>query len=114
PLAEPMNGKTMQWMRGIAEKYQCVVMGSLIISENNHFYNRLIWMNADGTFEKYDKKHLFTLAKEDKTYTAGKERLIVDLNGWKICPVICYDLRFPVWLRNHQSDYDLLIIIANW
>ncbi|MGV8879051.1 MAG: amidohydrolase [Sphingobacteriaceae bacterium] len=113
-LAEPMNGKTMEWMRAIAEKYQCVVTGSLIIIENNLFFNRLIWMKADGTFNQYDKRHLFTIGKEHHTYTGGKERLIVELNEWKICPVICYDLRFPLWLRNNLEGYDLLIVVANW
>jgi omega-amidase len=113
-LAEPMNGKSMQWMHSIAKKYDCVVAGSLIISDKEKYYNRLIWMLPDGTFKQYDKKHLFTLSKEHETYTPGRERLIVELNGWKICPAICYDLRFPVWLRNDRSEYDLLIIIANW
>lgn len=113
-LAEPMNGKTMQWMQHIAQKYKAVVTGSLIISENGNYYNRLIWMRPDGSFECYDKKHLFALGKEHHTYTEGTEKLIVELNGWKICPVICYDLRFPVWLRNNDAEYDLLIVVANW
>src|SRR5579872_1169237 len=114
PLAEPMNDKTMLWMHKIAKQYECVVTGSLIITEGGKFYNRLIWMNADGTYNYYDKRHLFTLAKEHHTYTAGKKKLIVELKGWKICPVICYDLRFPVWLRNVNGAYDLLIVVANW
>lgn len=113
-LAEPMNGKTMQWMQQTASKYGCVVTGSIIIKEDNKFYNRLIWMRSDGTFEHYDKKHLFTLGKEPETYTAGNQRLIVELNGWKVCPMVCYDLRFPAWLRNNHQAYDLLIIVANW
>jgi omega-amidase len=113
-LAEPMNGKTMQWMETIAKKYECVVTGSLIIKVDNKFYNRLIWMRPDSTFECYDKRHLFALGKEHNTYTAGTQRLIVELNGWKICPVICYDLRFPVWLRNVDDAYDLLLVVANW
>ncbi len=113
-LAEPMNGKTMQWMHKIAKQYDCVVTGSLIIKEGDKFYNRLIWMCPDGAFKQYDKRHLFTLAKEQNTYTAGKKKLIVELKGWKICPVICYDLRFPVWLRNVNEAYDLLIVVANW
>lgn len=113
-LAEPMNGRTMQWMEGIARRYEAVVTGSLIITENDKYYNRLIWMRPDGTYEKYDKRHLFGMAKEPTTYTAGHSRLIVELNGWKICPVVCYDLRFPVWLRNKNAEYDLLIIVANW
>ncbi len=114
PLAESMNGKTMQWMEAVAKKYDCVVTGSLIITENNKFYNRLIWMRNNGTFEYYDKRHLFALGKEHQTYTAGKKRLIVELKGWKICPVICYDLRFPVFLRNKDAVYDLLLVVANW
>jgi omega-amidase len=113
-LAEPMGGKTMQWMHKIAKQYNCVITGSLTIKDSGKFYNRLIWMRPDGTHEHYDKRHLFTLAKEQETYTAGTEKLIVDLKGWKICPVICYDLRFPVWLRNVGGEYDLLIVVANW
>jgi predicted amidohydrolase len=113
-LAEPMQGKTMQWMQKTARQYSCVVTGSLIITEDEKFYNRLIWMRPDGTYECYDKRHLFGMAKEHLTYTAGKKKLIVELKGWKICPVICYDLRFPVWLRNVDEAYDLLIIVANW
>jgi omega-amidase len=113
-LAEPMNGKTMLWMHKIAKEYECVVTGSLIIKEGEKFYNRLIWMRPDGKYQCYDKRHLFTMAKEHQTYTAGKDKLIVELKGWKICPVICYDLRFPVWLRNVNEAYDLLIIVANW
>ena len=113
-LAEPMNGKTMQWMQTVAKKYDCVVTGSLIIKDGGNYYNRLIWMHTDGTFVYYDKRHLFTLAKENEIYTPGNERLIVELKGWKICPVICYDLRFPIWLRNSGTAYDLLLIVANW
>lgn len=113
-LAETMNGKTIQWMEQIAKKYDCVITGSLIITEDDKFYNRLIWMMPDGTFKHYDKRHLFALSNEHHTYTAGTERLIVELNGWKICPVICYDLRFPVWLRNNDAAYDMLLIVANW
>ncbi len=113
-LAEPMNGKTMIWMHKIAKQFECVVTGSLIIKEDENFYNRLIWMRPDGKYQYYDKRHLFTLAKEHHTYTAGKSKLIVELKGWKICPVICYDLRFPVWLRNVNEAYDLLIVVANW
>ncbi len=113
-LAEPMNGKTMMWMHKTATQFECVVTGSLIIKEGDKFYNRLVWMRPDGKYQCYDKRHLFTLAKEHQTYTAGTQKLIVELNGWKICPVICYDLRFPVWLRNVNETYDLLIVVANW
>lgn len=113
-MAEPMGGKTMQWMQMIAEKYECVVTGSLIISEKGKYYNRLIWMLSDGSYKYYDKRHLFGLGQEDHTYAPGKKKLIVELKGWKICPVICYDLRFPVFLRNVNGEYDLLLIVANW
>ncbi len=112
-LAEPNNGKTLQWMINEAKKNNTAITGSVIISENNHFYNRLFFVFPNGNYEKYDKKHTFTLAKENETYIAGTERLIVDYKGWKICPLICYDLRFPVWARNTE-DYDVLIYVANW
>jgi omega-amidase len=113
-MAEPMDGKTMQWMKKMAMLYECVITGSLIIKEKDKYYNRLIWMRPDGSCEYYDKRHLFALGKEHNTYTAGNKKLIVELKGWKICPVICYDLRFPVWLRNVNETYDLLLIVANW
>jgi omega-amidase len=119
-LAEPMNGKTFKWMKQMAGQTRATITGSLIIREQDRYYNRLIWMNPDGTFFKYDKRHLFRIAEEDHYFAAGKDQLITDLNGWKICPLICYDLRFPVWSRNsflkekHQLAYDLVIYIANW
>jgi len=113
-LAEEMGGKTMQWMHQQAAKFDSVITGSLIIKEKDKYYNRLIWMRPDGSHEKYDKRHLFGLGKEDHVYSAGRDKLFVELNDWKICPVICYDLRFPVWLRNVNAEYDLLLIVANW
>lgn len=113
-LAESMDGQTMTWLKDTAKRYDCVVTGSLIIYEDNNFYNRMIWMLPDGSFEKYDKHHLFGLGGEDKIYTAGQEQVIVDLKGWKIRLAICYDLRFPVWLRNNDGAYDILLIIASW
>lgn len=113
-LAEETNGKTMQWMKQMASKYDCVVTGSLIIKENDLYYNRLIWMMPDGTFACYNKRHLFGLGEEDKNYTPGSEKTVVTLKGWKIRLAICYDLRFPVWLRNQNEEYDILLIIASW
>lgn len=113
-LAEETGGKTMQWMTQIAFKYDCVVAGSLIIKENGNYFNRLIWMLPDGSFSHYDKRHLFGLGEEDKTYTPGHEKVIVDLKGWKMRLSICYDLRFPVWLRNKDEEYDILLLIASW
>ena len=113
-LAEEMGGKTMEWMQQVAVKYECVVTGSLIIKENGLYYNRLIWMLPDGSYSHYDKRHLFGFGKEDQHYAAGKEKVIVELKGWKIRLAICYDLRFPVWLRNQNKEYDILLLIASW
>jgi len=112
-LAEEMGGKTMQWMKNTAKDKSCVVVGSLIIGENGHCYNRLVWMRGDGSYKTYDKRHLFRMMDEHKYFSGGGERIVVELNGWKICPLVCYDLRFPVWSRN-RNEYDCLIYIANW
>jgi omega-amidase len=112
-VAETMQGETIQWMQTIAKAKKAAILGGLIIKENNHFYNRLVFVYPSGELVKYDKKHLFTLAGEDKVYTPGNEKIIIDYNGFKICPLICYDLRFPVFSRNVE-DYDLLIYVANW
>lgn len=113
PLAEDTNGPTLQWMQSIAKEKKCAITGSLIVQENGHYFNRLYFVFPDGAYQQYDKKHTFTLAGEHKTFTAGKERIVVDYEGWKICPLICYDLRFPVWARN-TSNYDVLLYAANW
>jgi predicted amidohydrolase len=112
-LAEPDKGPTFKWMQKMASEKDAAVTGSLIISDGGNFYNRLYFVYPDGSSQKYDKRHTFTLAKEDETYASGSERLIVEYKGWKICPLVCYDLRFPVWSRNTE-DYDLLIYVANW
>ena len=117
-VAETMDGETLKWMSDQARRFNCAITGSLIIEENGNYYNRLIWMDRHGEYQTYDKRHLFTYGGEHKKFNAGKERLIVELNGWRICPMICYDLRFPVWSKNTYDngkyDYDLLIYIANW
>jgi len=112
-IAETMDGKSVDWMREQAAKLNAVICGSLVLEEDKKYFNRLVWMRPDGSFETYDKRHLFTLAGEHIHYQAGTTKLIVELNGWKICPLVCYDLRFPVWSRNVE-DYDLLIYLANW
>lgn len=114
PLAESMQGKTMQWLIQKAKEKNCVITGSFIAEEDGKYFNRLVWMRADGTFKLYDKRHLFRMAGENNLYTEGQKKLIVDLKGWKICPLICYDLRFPVWSRNAHQEYDILLYIANW
>lgn len=111
--SETMDGLSVTWMKEAAAERNLAIMGSLIIEENNNYYNRLIFVRPNGSLEYYNKRHLFSLAGEDKIFTSGKEKVIVDYLGWKICPMICYDLRFPVWSRNN-SEYDLLIYVANW
>ncbi|MBL4736176.1 MAG: amidohydrolase [Flavobacteriales bacterium] len=112
-LAESMGGKSMSWMAGKAAQTKAVVCGSLIIEEDGQYYNRLIWMRPDGTHVHYDKRHLFRMMDEDQSFSPGSQRIVVGLNGWKICPLVCYDLRFPVWSRN-SDDYDCLLYVANW
>jgi omega-amidase len=110
---EEMNGKTLKWMADKSKEKNCIITGSLIIKENGNYFNRLIWMKPDGSYQTYDKRHLFRISDEHTFFTKGTQRLIVELKGWKICPLICYDLRFPVWCRN-RNDYDLMIFVANW
>jgi omega-amidase len=115
-LAEPVaESKALAWMKKTAEDKNCCITGSLMLKENGKYYNRLIWMNPDGSFKHYDKRHLFSLSNEQQVYTPGREKIMVELKDWKICPLICFDLRFPVWSRNQKSEpYDLLIYVANW
>ncbi|WP_053972082.1 nitrilase family protein [Mangrovimonas sp. ST2L15] len=112
-LAESIAGETVNWLVNQAKTHQIGLTGSLIIQEDSQFFNRLFFVFPDGTFQTYDKRHTFTLAGEDRVYKAGSEKLLVDYKGWKICPLICYDLRFPVFARNTE-DYDLLLYVANW
>lgn len=112
-VAEKMDGFSVSWMIETANKFNLAITGSLVITENDKYYNRLIFVHPSGKIETYNKRHSFTLAGEHKTYTSGNERLIINYQGWKICPLICYDLRFPVWARNTEN-YDLLVYMANW
>jgi predicted amidohydrolase len=112
-LAEPLTGKTVRWMQEQAKGLDAVVTGSFIAAENGQYFNRLVWMQPDGSYRTYDKRHLFSFAGEGGHYAVGRERLVVDWRGWKVCPLICYDLRFPVWSRNTEN-YDLLLYVANW
>lgn len=113
-LAEKMDGKTMQWFAQKAKEKNAVITGSFIAEESGKYFNRLIWMKSDGSFESYDKRHLFRMAGENNQYTEGSKKLIAEVKGWKVCPLICYDLRFPVWSRNVQNEYDVLLYAANW
>jgi omega-amidase len=138
--AEPMFGDTFDWLKTKALQCNAAITGSFICEEEGQYYNRLIWMQPDGNFFKYDKRHLFSLAGEQHHYKAGTERITIEWRGWRICPLICYDLRFPVWSRNAPnvetdpflspntpffsqntegvqntpSYYDVLIYVANW
>ena len=133
-VAEAMSGKAVAWMKKMAKEKNAVITGSIVIEENGKYFNRLIWMRPDASFETYDKRHLFRYANEQDHYSSGNKKLIVELNGWKICPLVCYDLRFPVWIRNgltppkesfrtdpspqgeegRKGSYDLLLFVANW
>jgi omega-amidase len=112
-VAEKMDGVTISWMQKLASKKNLAIVGSLVIEEENHFYNRLVFVHPSKKIDFYDKHHTFTLAGEDKVYTSGNKKTIVEYKGWKICPLICYDLRFPVWARNTEN-YDLLLYVASW
>lgn len=113
-LGETMDGPTVQWMKDMAAKYRCILTGSLIIQEGEHYYNRLLWVQPDGVVGHYDKRHLFAYGDEHNHFTAGGKRLITSVKGFRICPLVCYDLRFPVWARNLGDVYDVLLYVANW
>jgi omega-amidase len=117
-LAETMEGNTVQWMKRIAAEKRIILTGSVIVKENNNYYNRLIWMLPNGEYGFYDKRHLFGYAGEDHHYAPGTKRLIASVKGWKINLQVCYDLRFPVWARQRsqagEAEYDLLVYVANW
>ncbi|HWA34448.1 MAG TPA: nitrilase-related carbon-nitrogen hydrolase, partial [Cyclobacteriaceae bacterium] len=115
-----MNMRTFKWMKQMADQTGALILGSYIAKVHDRFYNRIVWMEPGGSFKTYDKRHLFRMSDEHKVYSPGESLLIGTWNGWRICPLICYDLRFPVWSRNkwdHSSkrlSYDLLIYVANW
>jgi len=118
-LAEDMKGETVQWMKRVAAENRIILTGSIIIQEGGQYFNRLIWMQPNGQYGYYDKRHLFAFAEEDKHYTSGNRRFIASANGWRINTFVCYDLRFPVWTRQQfgedkDFEYDVLIYVANW
>jgi omega-amidase len=112
-VAESMQGETVLWLQALAKAKNAAITGSLVIEEKGNFYNRLVFVFPSGAIKTYDKKHLFTLAGEDKAYTSGTQKILIEYQGFKICPLICYDLRFPVFARNTE-EYDVLIYVANW
>ncbi len=112
-VAEKMDGETVSWLQHLAKAKDCAITGSLVIEDAGSYYNRLVFVYPSGEVKWYDKRHLFTLAGEHLHYTAGVQRLVVEYKGFKICPLVCYDLRFPVFSRNTE-DYDVLIYVANW
>jgi predicted amidohydrolase len=117
--AEDENGLTLAWLKATAKKYNVAIIGSISYAYLNCYFNRLFFVFPDGSYQSYDKRHLFRYGGEHEHYTTGAKRLIVDYEGWRICPLVCYDLRFPVWARNTfqgalEQPYDLLIYVANW
>lgn len=119
-LAEHMNMRTFKWMKQMADQTGALILGSYIVTVHERYYNRLLWMEPGGQFKTYDKRHLFRMANEQKVFSPGESLLIGTWKGWRICPLICYDLRFPVWSRNgwdphsRKLNYDLLLYVANW
>jgi predicted amidohydrolase len=112
-LAEEAPGRSLSWMVEHSQKFNLAIAGSIPVREGNTYYNRFYFVNTDGVIHYYNKRHLFSYGKEDQHYTAGTERVIINYKGWKIMPVVCYDLRFPVWCRN-DVGYDLMLVVANW
>jgi omega-amidase len=117
-MAEAEPGATLKWLKSTAYGKKCAIAGSIIFNKNNKFYNRFCWVESDGEFRYYDKKHLFRFAKENERFKSGNDQLIIEYKGWKIKPMVCYDLRFPVWSRNKYKNgnfaYDILVYVANW
>jgi omega-amidase len=110
---EEPGGTSSQWLCELANKHNVAICGSLVISEKGKYFNRLVWSQPDGSSFTYDKRHLFRIVGERDTFTPGSQRKIINLGNWRICPLICYDLRFPVWSRG-SNEFDLLIYVANW
>jgi len=112
-VAESMTGESVGWMKRRAREWNVVLSGSLVIKEKDQNFNRFLWVAPNGDIQYYDKRHLFRMGEENEHYSAGKHKLITRLSEWRFRPLVCYDLRFPVWSRN-KSDYDVLLYVANW
>jgi omega-amidase len=113
-VAEPMNLTTFKWLKQMSAQTGAVITGSFAVKVGEKVFNRLIVMQPDGTFDFYDKRHLFRMGFEMEHYSGGERKIIVEIKGWKILPLVCYDLRFPVWSRNVNLEYDLLLYVASW
>lgn len=113
-LAEADNDRTLLWLKSKAKDKNADIMGSVIIKDHGVYFNRLFWIQKNGNVLRYDKRHLFRMADEHKIYTAGQKRILGEINGWTILPLVCYDLRFPVWARQQKPKYDLILYVANW
>ncbi len=112
-VAEQWPGATIDWIREEAVRFGFAICGSIMVKEHGQFFNRFVWVDAEGTIQFCDKRHLFQMGGEDKVYSAGNKQIVIEYKGWRIAPYICYDLRFPVWTRN-RNNYDLAIYVANW
>jgi len=113
-VAEVANLTTTKWLKQMAAQTNAVLTGSFVVQENGKFYNRLHWVFPNGELKTYDKRHLFRMANENQYYEAGSQKLVVEWKNWRFCPLVCYDLRFPVWSRNQHLEYDCLIYVANF
>lgn len=112
-FAVTMNSNPIKWMKSVVDKKQCAITGALLIKEDNKIYNRLIFIDKEQNLSFYNKRHLFKMGDEESSHSPGKNKLIAKIGNWRILPLICYDLRFPVWSR-YKNDYDVLIYAANW
>jgi len=112
-VVEPMDGESVLWMKNRAKEWNTILAGSLVIEENDQIYNRFLWVSPNGDIQYYDKRHLFRMGDENEHYSSGKQKLITNVRNWRFRPLVCYDLRFPVWSRN-RADYDILTYVANW
>ncbi len=113
-LAQDMSGSSIVWLQEKSRQKNVDLVGSVIVKEDDKFFNRLVWTKPAGEILTYDKKHLFRMAGEEKVYSAGHKNITVELHGWNIRPFICYDLRFPIWTRNLNNQYDVAVFVANW
>lgn len=113
-VAEKPGGPTSQWLMDWADKLNCAIAGSIVIEQSGLYFNRLLWAEPGRILKSYDKRHLFAMANEHKVYAPGKHKLVVEWRGWRIMPLVCFDLRFPVFFRNVEPYYDVAIVVANW